>query len=261
MTIRAVIVEDEPLARQRLRQCLDDEPDVEVLRECSDGRAAARAIRELAPDLVFLDVQIPEMNGFAVLEEAVSRGNPPLVVFVTAYDEYALRGFEVNALDYLLKPFTSERLADAIAHARVRLGRGETTVLDPLLTALARDRPYLEQVSVRRGDQVLFVRLSDVLRIDAADNYVTLRTDGAEYLWRETMNRIAARLDPGEFIRVQRSAIVRIRWIATLDARGRGDYDVVMRDGGRVGLGRTYRAAVMRTLVTSASSRIAQRVK
>jgi two-component system LytT family response regulator len=232
---------------------------VELVGEAGTGQAAVDLVTESRPDLLLLDIQMPDFDGF----EVVRRLAPPRpeVVFVTAFDDWALRAFELHALDYLLKPFTSERLADAIAHARVRLGRGETTVLDPLLTALARDRPYLEQVSVRRGDQVLFVRLSDVLRIDAADNYVTLRTDGAEYLWRETMNRIAARLDPGEFIRVQRSAIVRIRWIATLDARGRGDYDVVMRDGGRVGLGRSYRAAVMRTLVTSASSRIAQRVK
>jgi two-component system LytT family response regulator len=219
---------------------------IDVAGEAGSGTAAVDLIEESRPHLVFLDIQMPDYDGF----EVVRRLTPPRpeVIFVTAYDAFALRAFALHALDYLLKPFTRERFADAVAHARTRLERRRGADLDPLVADLHRARPYLARVSVRRGGRLVVVPLTDVTRIEAADNYVSLHTAGGEFLLRETINRVEARLDPAIFLRVHRSTIVRLDRIVSLDARGRGDYDVVLKDRGPVAVGRSYRASVLRAL-------------
>jgi two-component system LytT family response regulator len=257
MTIRAVMVEDEPLARQRLRQCLDDEPDVEVLRECSDGRAAARAIRELAPDLVFLDVQIPEMNGFAVLEEAVSRGNPPLVVFVTAYDEYALRGFEVNALDYLLKPFDADRFQQTMRRVRDHLGRSREAVISrSLLEAFDRIRVDseheeeenggpLNRIVVKDNGRLFFVKSKDILWIEAAGNYARAHVGGTSHLIRTSLKELQEKLPDGQFARIHRGIIVNLEYVREIQPHLHGDYRVLLSDGTVLRMSRRYRHGVL----------------
>jgi two-component system LytT family response regulator len=225
---------------------LADIEAVEVVGEAGTGTSALELIEESHPDLVLLDIQMPDLDGFDVVRRL---GPPrPAVVFVTAYDEFALKAFALHALDYLLKPFTRERFADAIEYARTSLARSRGDALEPLIAALGRARPFLERVSVRRRGRVVVVSLKDVVRIDAADNYVSLRTPDGEFLVRETVNRLEARLDPAVFIRIHRSVIVRADQIVSLDMRGRGDYDVVLGDGTRVGLGRGFRSRVLRAL-------------
>lgn len=257
MTIRAVIVEDEPLARQRLRQCLEDEPDVEVLRECSDGKDAARAIRELSPDLVFLDVQIPEMNGFAVLEDAAKRGDPPLVVFVTAYGEYALRGFEVNALDYLLKPFDQDRFQQTMRRVRDQLGRSrDAGISRTLLEAIDRMREdeaeeqqngngSLDRLVVKDNGRLFFVKSGDIRWIEAAGNYARAHVGSTTHLIRTSLKELEERLPDGQFARIHRGIIVNLEYVREIQPHMHGDYRVVLVDGTVLRMSRRYRHGVL----------------
>lgn len=241
--LRVAVVDDEPPARRRVRRMLAGVEAADVVGEAGSGAAAVDLIEETRPDLLLLDIQMPDFDGF----EVVRRLSPPLpaIIFVTAHDRFALRAFDVHALDYLLKPFARERFVEAVTHARTRLGH---PVLERLVADLQRQRPYLTRVSVRRRGRIAIVPLTSVSRIDAADNYVTLQTAGGQFLVRETLSRIDAQLDPSVFLRVHRSTIVRIDCIAQLDSRGNGDYDVVLADGGRIPLGRSCRARVLRRL-------------
>ena len=264
MTIRALIVEDEPLARQRLRQCLDGEPDVEVLRECADGPTAARAIRELSPDLVFLDVQMPEMNGFAVLEDAVNgeNGRTPLVVFVTAYDEYALRGFEVNAIDYLLKPFDEDRFRLTMRRVRTHMSRNRDADFSrSLLEAVGRydagaldarghngddeENGTLTRLVVKDHGRVVFVRAADVRYIEAAGNYARAHTGKGSHLIRTSLKELENRLPAGQFARIHRGIIVNIEEVAEIQPYMHGDYRVLLRDGTVLRMSRRYRNGVL----------------
>ncbi|HEX9009004.1 MAG TPA: LytTR family DNA-binding domain-containing protein [Holophagaceae bacterium] len=249
MTLRTLIVDDEVLARQRIRQLLQGVPDVEVVRECANGVEAVQAIEDLAPDLVFLDIQMPELDGFGVIE-AVGADRMPATLFVTAFDQHALRAFEVHALDYLLKPFDTARFLTALERARHWCAPtpsgdgGGRPDLEALMAGLRKERPWLDRLLVRQGDRHILVRTSSVQWIEAEDNYVRLHVDGTSYLLRQTMGGLLARLDPRLFRRIHRSAIVNLDCIRELQPWTSGDQLVIMRDGSRLTLSRTYRDQV-----------------
>jgi two-component system LytT family response regulator len=244
MKIRTVIVDDEPLARERLRDLLRAEPDLEITAECANGRDAVAAIRHHAPDLVFLDVQMPELDGFGVLAE-LAGGPLPAVVFVTAHDQFALRAFEVHAVDYLLKPFDRERFQTALRRAVERIERQQTGELGQRLTALLADLPlhgqHLERLAIKSGGRVIFLRVDDVDWIEAADNYVSLHVGNETHLHRETMTAMEAQLPPKKFMRISRSTIVNLDRIKELQPMFHGEYAVILRNGARLTLSRSYR--------------------
>jgi two-component system LytT family response regulator len=240
--MRVLIVDDEPLACERLRTLLAAERDITVVTECHDGRAAVAAIQDLAPDLVFLDVQMPEMDGFAVLE---ALREPPVVIFVTAFDQFAIRAFEVCALDYLLKPFDRERFVKALGRGRAECERRSASDLGArmqlLLAELRGRKRYLDRIVVRSGGRVLFLKVAELDWIEAAGNYVRLHSGAEEYLYRETLSQMEAALDPARFARIHRSSIVNVERIKELHPLFRGDYTVVLRDGRELTLSKSYR--------------------
>lgn len=242
MILRVVIVDDEPPARARLRRLLKAHDAVEIAAECGDGAAAVQAIESARPDLVLLDVQMPELDGFEVLR-ALDMPRLPAVIFVTAFDSYAVRAFEVHALDYVVKPVDAARLARALSHARQRISeqRSAGDGLTNLIRELARDRGRLKRIPVRSEGRVKVIDLADVDWMSAADNYVTLHVGGQEYLVRDTMSALERRLDAGDFVRVHRSTIVRVDRIAELLPDLHGDYRVRLKNGAEVALSRTYR--------------------
>lgn len=242
MIHRAIIVDDEPLARQRIRQMLQGEQDVEVVRECGNGLEAVEAIEDLKPDLVFLDIQMPELDGFGVLE-AVGPDQMPATIFITAYDQYAVHAFEVNAVDYLLKPFDKERFQKTLQRVRDVKGKGEPGAqrMEDLLSEVRKDQPFLERILVKVGDRQALVKVTQVQWVEAEDNYVRLHVEGGSHLLRQTMNSMAQKLDPHQFRRIHRSAIVNLDYIKELQPWSSGDYLVIMRDGTRLTLSRTYR--------------------
>lgn len=245
--LRVLVVDDEPLARERLRTLLDADPEVEIVGEAADGRGAVEAVRELAPDLVFLDVQMPLLDGFDVVD-AVGAAAMPLVVFVTAYDEYAIRAFDVHALDYLLKPFDRPRFEQALERAKQQLatgGRGET--LAGQLRALLADArsasgavDETDRLVVRSHGRITFVPVRELDWIEAAGNYARLHAGQQTHLMRETMTGLAGRLPDGEFIRISRSAIVRVDRIRELKRLTHGEYEIVLGDDTRVKSSRGY---------------------
>jgi len=240
--MRVLIVDDEPLARERIRTLLSAEPDIELVGEANDGASAVSAIRTLSPELVFLDVQMPEMDGFAVLEQ-LSLASMPAVIFVTAFDRYAIKAFEVCALDYLLKPFDRERFSKAVERARSASDIGAR-----VRAALEKwnERPkFTDRLVVRSGGRVFFLRVEEVDWIEAAGNYVRLHSGGEEHLYRETMSRMEAILDPARFARIHRSAIVNIDCVKELHPLFRGDYQVVLRNGRKMTLHRSFRARLL----------------
>lgn len=240
--MRVLIVDDEPLACERLRTLLAGERDITIVAECHDGRAALTAIEQLSPDLIFLDVQMPEMDGFAVLE---ALHEPPVVIFVTAFDQFAIRAFEVCALDYLLKPFDRERFAKALGRGRAECGRRSASDLgarmQSLLAELRGRKRRLDRIVVRAGGRVLFLRVDEIDWIEAAGNYVRLHSGAEEYLYRETLTRMEAALDPVRFARIHRSSIVNVERIKELHPLFRGDYTVILRDGCELTLSKAYR--------------------
>ena len=244
MKLRVLIVDDEPLARERLRVLLRDAPEVQVVGECGDGRRALAAIRRRRPDLLFLDVQMPELDGFAVLR-ALDPTELPAVIFVTAYDRYALRAFEVHALDYLLKPFDRERFHRALARARTQIERDRRGTLDARLLALLEDlrpgRKRLERLVVKEGGRVFFLRAEEIDWVEAQGNYARLHIGRETHLVRETMARLEAGLDPKQFARIHRSTIVNLERVRELLPDFHGDSVVVLRDATRLTLSRGYR--------------------
>ena len=240
MLLRALIVDDEDLARQRIRHLLQKEPDVEIVGECAHGVEAVRAIESLSPDLVFLDIQMPELDGFGVIE-AVGADRMPATLFVTAFDQHALRAFEVHALDYLLKPFDPERFRAALDRARRWCATGGRPDLEGLLEGVRRERPWLDRILVRQGDRHVLLRCGHIQWIEAEDNYVRLHVEGTSFLLRQTMAGILQRLDPAQFRRIHRSAIVNLDFIRELQPWTSGDHLVLMKDGTKLTLSRTYR--------------------
>jgi len=279
MKIRALIVDDEPLARERIRSLLHDESDIELSGEFENGSLAVDAIRKDAPDLLFLDVQMPEMDGFGVLR-AIGPERVPAVIFVTAYDEYALRAFDANAMDYLLKPFDQERFRRSLERARAllqldRAGRLNDK-LQALMTYLNLDPSQLSQLSqppassaasasgthgnghshalqsdrlvVKSGGRVYFLKTDEIDWVEAAGNYVRLHVSKDSHLMRETMNGIEARLDTRSFMRIHRSTLVNLERIKELQPLFHGDYVVLLRDGTRLTLSRGYRDKLQQVL-------------
>ncbi|HEV2691248.1 MAG TPA: LytTR family DNA-binding domain-containing protein [Bryobacteraceae bacterium] len=245
MSIRALIVDDEPLACERIRMLLEQEPDVMIVGECRNGTDAVRSIAQLTPDLVFLDVQMPELTGFEVLGK-LDPARMPVIVFVTAYDQYALKAFEVSALDYLLKPFDRERFTRALSRARAELNRRKSGEVNQqvlkLLTELQNTRKHVEKLIVRSGGKVLFLRADEIDWIEAAGNYVRLHSGKDEYLYRETMTKLESQLNPDRFARIHRSTIVNVERIKELQPWFRGDYQIVLRDNQKLTLSRNYRS-------------------
>lgn len=253
--IRTLIVDDEPAARAGIRQLLSTDPEIVVAGEYADGVEAVAAIREAAPDLVFLDVQMPELDGFGVLRE-VGVESPPAFVFVTAYDQYALRAFEVHAIDYLLKPFTDERFRESLQRAKQQVRQGQLVGLSRSLAALldsyeaggtaprrapGPDPGYLERLVVKSGGKVTLLRVADIEWIDAEGDYVRIHVGKAWHLLRETMKNLESQLDPERFVRIHRSTIVNLERIKELQPFFRGEYVVVLQSGITLKLSRGYR--------------------
>lgn len=242
--LRTIIVDDEPLARERLKRFLRDESDVEIVAECGNGNEAIEKIRALRPDLVFLDIQMPEKNGFDVIK-ALGPKLVPTVIFVTAYDQYALKAFDVHALDYLLKPSTKERVHKAVGRARDHLSIGPKDSIDGRLIALIEDlkqeKRYLDRLVVKSHGRVFFLKADEIDWIEAAGNYVKLHSGREAHMIRETMNGIEGKLDPQKFIRIHRSTVVNIDRIKELHPMFSGDYSVILRDDTELSLSRNYR--------------------
>ena len=253
MIIKTLVVDDEPLARERLLRLLKEETDIELLGECGNGREAAQAIRRFSPDLVFLDVQMPEMDGFAVLEELGPR-QTPAVIFVTAYDQYALRAFDVHALDYLLKPFNRERFHNALTRVRESLEHSRLGQLDERLLSLLEDmrHKHSERLVIKTSGRVFFLKTEEVDWIEAAGNYVKLHTGRNCHLLRETMSHLESRLDPNKFLRIHRSTLVNIDCIKELHPLFSGDYSVLLRNGAELTLSRNYRDRLLELFDKSA---------
>jgi two-component system, LytTR family, response regulator len=252
--IRAIIVDDEPLAREGVRLHLEAEADIEIVGEAGTGEEAVTQIETLRPDLLFLDVQMPGLDGFAVLD-AVGAPHMPVTVFTTAYDEFALRAFDAHAIDYILKPYDAERFRSAVERARVQVnGRRQSTMddrLELLLGELRSRSQYLERLVVRSGGRILILRIAEIDWVEAASNYVRLHAGGREYLLRETMTALEAKLDPTDFVRIHRSTIVRVDKIRELEPLFQGDYVVVLDDGTRLTSSRGYRERLQDLLQSS----------
>jgi two-component system LytT family response regulator len=249
--IRILLVDDEPLARQGLRVRLDREEDLEVIGEAEDGPEAATAIRDLRPDLVFLDVQMPGCDGFEVIAR-VARDHLPRIVFVTAHDQYALKAFSVHAVDYLLKPITHRRLQETLRRVRERY------LHEPAEDAVERIRklldariatthasPHAHRFTVRDGQRFVLVRATEIDWIEAAANYAVLHAAGRRYEYRATMNDLERQLDPVRFVRIHRSTIVNLDRIEGIDQDWQGEYQVHLRGQVALRVGRTYRKRLM----------------
>lgn len=248
MTLRVLIVDDEPVARRGILRLLRQEPDIEVVGECGDGAAALAALAELAPDLVFLDVQMPELDGFAVLE-AIGAERMPAVVFVTAYDRHAVRAFDAQAIDYVLKPIDPQRFQQALRRARAHLAHPDEGFVRRVSEALKlidrgeRSR-HPARLAIRSDGRVRLIDIADVDQIVAAGNYVEIHAGGRSHLMRETMASLEARLDPQRFVRVSRAAIVSLDRIREVQPLFNGDFVVLLRNGAQVNGSRRYRAAL-----------------
>lgn len=242
--IRTVIVDDEAYARQKIREFLRSEKDVEVVGEAGNGSDAIRIIGEAKPDLVFLDIQMPKPDGFGVVE-ALGDGPQPHIVFATAYDQYALRAFEIHALDYLLKPFDRDRFREALKRARRIIGMEKDREdfrarVRGLLEDIRTEGPYLRRFLVQSKRGVRFLNAEDVLYLEAAGSYVALHTDTGEHLLRETMTETEKKLDPRMFIRTHRSFIVNVGAIQEIQKHFHGESVLILRNGGRVRVSRNY---------------------
>jgi two-component system LytT family response regulator len=240
---RLLIVDDEPLARDRIREMVKDDPEVQVIAEARNGLEAIRSVSAYEPDIVFLDIQMPDMDGFEVLKNLTVEPLP-FIIFVTAYDQYALRAFDVHALDYLMKPFDRERFARALRHAKDQMKRPVDEQRDGKIMALLEEikgSRYLERFSIKTGEKVLFVRSEEVDSIEAEGNYVRLNVAGTSYMLRETINSVESKIDPRTFVRIHRSTIVNINRVKELQAWARGEYRVVLLNGTCYTLSRGYR--------------------
>ena len=244
MKTRTLIVDDEMLARDRVRQLLTNESEIDLIGECSNGREAVAAIQEKRPDLVFLDVQMPELDGFGVLQE-IGGGRLPVIVFVTAHDKFAVRAFEFHAVDYLLKPFDRARFQAALHRALDQVKQLRNGALDQrlsnLLAELKTPPKPLERLSIKSGNRVVFVKVADIDWIKAADNYVDLHVSKQSHLLREKLSVIETRLAPDKFVRINRSTIVNVERLKELQSLFRGAYAVILHDGTRLRLSRSYR--------------------
>ena len=242
--IKALIADDEALARRFICRMLKDDHDVEIVGECSNGREAVAMIRKQNPDLVFLDVQMPEMDGFAVLE-SIGTERLPEIIFATAYEQYAIRAFELHALDYLLKPFDQARFKDAIKHAKERF-RSERrnegrTQISALLESIKNKPQYLDRLMIKAAGRITFLSIDEINWIEADDKYVHLHTGKITPMVRQTLSAMETQLDPQKFRRVHRSAIVNVGRIKELQPLFSGDHSILLEDGTKLTLSRNYK--------------------
>ena len=250
MTLRALIVDDEALARTALARLLKRERDVILIGQCDDGESAVQTIRQAQPDIVFLDVQMPEMDGFEVVE-TIGAGRMPVTIFVTAFDRYAIRAFDANAVDYLLKPFAPDRLTRALARARERcLGRQDKAAAQRLFSLLDSQlqTDYAQRLAVATGGRIMFVAVADIDWIEAEGNYARLHVSRKVFEVRETLQALMERFDPREFIRIHRSTIVNARRIREVQPWFQGSHIVVLQSGEELRMSRYQRDAVDRLL-------------
>ena len=244
--LRVVIVDDEPLARSMVREYVAAHAGVEVVAECGNGFEAVKAVADLNPDLMFLDVQMPKLNGFEVLE-LIGRDVP--VIFTTAYDQYALRAFEVHAVDYLLKPFSAERFAEALSRARARLQSQEPAVDIAALVAAGRPRQgAVERVLIRDKSQVHVLPVEKIDYVEAQDDYVCFKAEGKQYLKDQTMGALEATLDPARFVRIHRSYLLNIERIARVELYAKDSRVAILRDGTRLPVSRAGYARLAKLL-------------
>ena len=249
-----MIVDDEPLARTGIRSLLKEDAEVEIVGECGDGQEAVEAITALHPDLIFLDIQMPELDGFEVLE-ALDPDTIPLVVFVTAYDQYALRAFQVHALDYLLKPFDKERFLEALVRVkgllREKNGMQVTRRIVEMLDSGKAERGHVGRIMIRAGGRITFVRVEEVDWVEAQGDYICLHSAGKKHLVREKISDMEAQLSPEQFVRIHRSTIVNIARIKEMQPLFHGEYTVVLHDNTRLTLSRSFRDRVFEQLAGS----------
>lgn len=249
--IRVLLVDDEPLAREMLREMLQGDPVVAIVGESVNGREALDAIRAHAPDLLFLDVQMPELGGFEVLA-ALRKEQIPYVIFVTAYDQYAVRAFEVHALDYLLKPFDQERFDISWQRARAQILRDRNGGTDQRILALLEElkagNKYLERLVIKAGGRIYFLETNEIDWIEAEGNYVSVHSAKKSHLLRETISSLESQLDPKKFVRVHRSSIVRIDRIQELQPWFHGEYRIILQNGTQLTLSRNYRDKLQEAL-------------
>lgn len=242
--IRTLIVDDEPLAREGIRQLLDSHDDVKIVGEANDGVHAVELIKAKKPDLIFLDIQMPELDGFGVVEQ-VGVERMPEVIFVTAFDQFALRAFEIHALDYLLKPIDPERFAEAVARAKGHITMRDSTAMSEKLVQLLKDIPtqrqFIQRLAIKSTGKVLFVSTSDIDWIEANGDYVWVHSQGKKNLLRERISELSNKLDPNHFARIHRSTIVNINRINNLEPMFYGDYAVHLHNGVKLTLSRSYR--------------------
>jgi two-component system LytT family response regulator len=249
--IRTLIVDDEPLARQRLRHLLEADPDIAIVGECGDGQQAVADLQALRPELVFLDVQMPVLDGFGVLQ-ALSGTPSPVVIFVTAHDRYALKAFEVHALDYLLKPFDKSRFGMALERAKIQVRQGNAVAVNERLQELLQTvhgRSHApERLLIKSDGRIYFVRVEDIDWIEAAGNYVRLHVGKEDHLLREALSALERKLDPARFVRIHRSTIVNLERIRELQPAFHGDFVIILRDGTELTLSRGCREKLEESL-------------
>lgn len=262
MKVQALIVDDERIAREGIRMRLEKASEIQVAGECANGIEAVTFIRERKPDLVFLDVQMPGLDGFGVIEKVGADRMPP-VIFITAYDKYALRAFEVHAFDYILKPFDDERFAHALQRIKSQLRLAEIETVSNRLTALLEDlqarqktlesdsrapESRLERIAVKTAGRIFFIEAEEIDWLEAADNYVQLHVGRETHLIREKVNRLENRLDPNQFLRIHRSIILNVKRIKELRPLFNGVFSVILKDGTKLTSGRHFRENFRRLL-------------
>jgi two-component system LytT family response regulator len=254
---KVLIVDDERLSRRRIRRLLSLDPECSVMGECANGAEAVSTLEALRPDILFLDVQMPELDGFEVVRALTQTA--PLIIFTSAFDDYALRAFEVHAFDYLLKPFDGRRFLESLRRAKVRIARDRSGAPDDrlleLFESLSRARRAPDRIAVRNNGRVVFLKLDDIDWMEASDNYVCLHSGRDTHVVRQTMSELEARLDPSKFLRVHRSAIVNLDRIRELQPWFRGDYRVILRDGTELTLTKNHREKLESSLLLGASPR------
>ncbi len=245
-TIKLIIVDDEPLARDYICRLLKDEPEFEIMGEASNGKKALELIIDLKPDLVFLDVQMPEMDGFQVLND-LKEENLPIIIFTTAYEQYAIQAFEFHAIDYLLKPFDKKRFENALDHARSLISdkyeKNLTSIqIKELLNDSGRERKSLERILIKQNGKVIFLKTNDIDYIKADDKFVHIHFGQQSHLVRQTLSAMTEQLDPNIFVQIHRSIIINIESIVELHSTFNGQYTILLKTGKELPLGRTYKS-------------------
>lgn len=242
--VRTIVVDDEPLACKRLAKLLKEDDEIEVVEICANGQEAIEQINEQSPDLIFLDIQMPEINGFEVLQN-IEPEKVPIVIFVTAYDEYALQAFEVHALDYLMKPFNKERFRDSLKRAKTTILNDNTEMIgekiENLLNYLEPEEESLKRILIKTSNRYFFLKTVDIDWIESAGNYVRIHSGNSNYLIRETMINMEKKLDSEQFFRIHRSTIINVDKVKELEQWFHGDYQVIMYNDEKLTMSRNYK--------------------